>query len=82
MKTLQKISEIVICTMKEGDDAKNSEDGFILDGAIIRKPKAEDSDPLFIDVLRQDGQIEKFVRLGADKIESNEEESARVWEKV
>lgn len=83
MKELKKISEIVCYTMSIDSETNSYDNGFVLDETIIRKSKAEDNDPIYINVIREDGSVDVFVRSGANNIEPNIGlGTARIWRKV
>lgn len=83
MKKLKKISEIVCYTMSIGSETNSYDNGFVIDKTVIRKSKAEDNDPIYINVIREDGSVDVFVRSEANNIEPNKElETAREWRKV
>lgn len=85
MKQLEKIFEVVSYEMKEGREVSDYSGGFVIDGDVIRKDIAEDNDPLYILVKRNNDTVDKYVRSGANDIEPNTltgTRTARIWHKV
>lgn len=84
MKKLIIKSQLSFLLATEGEEvSKHEENEFILDGDIIRKDPLFENDPLYINILSEDGNdVRTFVKSEASEINKTNQKTARIWREI